>query len=58
MLSTLALGPPSLLSSGYQGLFPRGVKQPGREANHSPPTSDKVKKTCIYTSTPAYVFVV
>jgi hypothetical protein len=27
------------------------VKRPGREADHSPPTSAEVKKTWIYTST-------
>jgi hypothetical protein len=31
-------GPPSLLSNGY-----RGVKQQGREADHSPPSSAEVK---------------
>jgi hypothetical protein len=36
--------PPSLLSSRYQGLFPRGVKRPGREADHSPPPNAKVKE--------------
>jgi hypothetical protein len=35
-------GPTSLLSNGYRGLFP-GVKRPGREADHSPPTSVEVK---------------
>jgi hypothetical protein len=35
----------------------RGVKQPGREADHSPPTSAEVKKMWIYTSTPLYVFM-
>jgi hypothetical protein len=34
--------PPSLLSNGYQGLFPWGVKRPGREADHSPPSSTEV----------------
>jgi hypothetical protein len=34
-----------------------GVKWPGREADHSPPTSAEVKKKCIYTSTPPYVFM-
>jgi hypothetical protein len=29
-----------------------GVKRPGREADHSPPTSVDVKKMWIYTSTP------
>jgi hypothetical protein len=29
-----------------------GVKRPGREADHSPPTSAEVKKMWVYTSTP------
>jgi hypothetical protein len=33
------------------------VKWPGCEADHLPPTSAKIKKTCIYTSTPPYVFM-
>jgi hypothetical protein len=45
------LGPPKLLSNGYRGLF-RGGKAPGSEADHSLPTSAKVKKMWIYTSTP------
>jgi hypothetical protein len=36
---------------------PPGVKRLGRDANHSPPTSDEVKKTWIYTSTPPYAFM-
>jgi hypothetical protein len=32
------------------------IKRPGREADHSPPTSAEVKKTWIYTSTPTYAF--
>jgi hypothetical protein len=39
------------------GLFPRGVKRPGREVDYSPPTSAEVKKMWIYTSTPPYVFM-
>jgi hypothetical protein len=35
-------GPPSFLSNGYRGLFPRGKRQ-GREADHSPPSSADVK---------------
>jgi hypothetical protein len=31
------------------------VMRPGREADHSPPTSAAIKKTWIYTSTPPYV---
>jgi hypothetical protein len=36
-----------------------GVKRPGREADHSPPTSVKVQKLWIYTrtSTPLYAFM-
>jgi hypothetical protein len=34
-----------------------GIKQPGHEADHSPPTSAKVKSTWIYTSTPPYLFM-
>jgi hypothetical protein len=41
---------------GTGGLSP-AVKRPGREADHSPPASAKVKKTWIYTSTPPYVFM-
>jgi hypothetical protein len=33
-----------------------GVKQPGRETDHSSPASTQVKKTWVYTSTPPYVF--
>jgi hypothetical protein len=36
--------------------FP-GVKGLGLEADHSPATSAEVKKTWIYTSTPAYAFM-
>jgi hypothetical protein len=36
-------GPPSLLSNGYQGLS-LGIKRPGREADHSPPSSAEVKE--------------
>jgi hypothetical protein len=49
-------GPPSLLSNGYRVFFP-GLKRPGREDDHSPPTSVEVKNTWIYTSAPPYVFM-
>jgi hypothetical protein len=42
-------GPPNLLSNGYRGFFSWGVKRPGREADHSPPTVAEVKKMWIYT---------
>jgi hypothetical protein len=41
---------------GTGGSF-QEVKRQGREADHSPPTSDEVKKMWIYTSTPTYVFM-
>jgi hypothetical protein len=50
-------GPPNLLSNVYRKLFPRGVKRPGREADHSPQTSVKVKKTWVHTSTTPYAFM-
>jgi hypothetical protein len=38
------------------GALSPGVKRPGREADHSAPTSAEVKKIYIYTSTPTYTF--
>jgi len=35
-----------------------GVKRPGREADHSTPSSAEVKNAWRYTSTPQHVFVV
>jgi hypothetical protein len=34
------------------GALYSGVKRPGREVDHSPPTSAEVKKMWVYTSTP------
>jgi hypothetical protein len=54
----LFCGPPSLLSNGYQGLVPPGVKPQEREADYSPPTTiAEDKKTWIYTPTsPIFTF--
>jgi len=41
---------------GTGGSF-AGVKQPGHEADHSPPSSAKVKNAWNYTSTPQYIFM-
>jgi hypothetical protein len=41
---------------GTGGLSP-GVKRPGREAEHSPPSSPEVKNARNNTSTPPYVFI-
>jgi hypothetical protein len=47
--SRRALGSSQPLANGYRGEFSPGVKRPGREAVHSPPTSAQVKKTWIST---------
>jgi hypothetical protein len=47
-----ALGPPSLPFN-----WCRWVKQSGREAGHSPPTSAEVKNEWSCTSTPSYAFL-
>jgi hypothetical protein len=47
---------PTSYTMGTGGSFP-AVKRPGREADHSPPTSAEVKKMWIYTSTPPYAFM-
>jgi hypothetical protein len=39
------------------GALSPGVKRPGREVDHSPPTSVEVKKMWINTSTPPYAFM-
>jgi hypothetical protein len=36
-------GPPSLLYNGYRGSYPRGKARPGRDADHSPPSSAEVE---------------
>jgi hypothetical protein len=47
---------PTSYPMGTGGSFP-GVKRPGRESDHSPPTTAEVKKMWIYTSTPPYAFM-
>jgi hypothetical protein len=55
--SRLALGPTQLRIQWVTGSLSPGVKRPGREAGHSPPTSAEVKKMWVYTSTPPSVFM-
>jgi hypothetical protein len=43
---------PVFFPMGAGGSFPGGVKRPGREADHSPPSSAEVKNAWSYTSTP------
>jgi hypothetical protein len=52
MSSSLALGSTQPLIQWVPGALSPGVKQPGREADHSPPASAAVKKMWIYTTTP------
>jgi hypothetical protein len=42
-VSRPALGPTSLFSTGYRGRFPGGVKWPGHETDHLPPSNAEVK---------------
>jgi len=51
-VSTLALGPTQPPIWLVLRAVTLGVKQPKREADHSPPSSAKVKNEWIYTSTP------
>jgi hypothetical protein len=53
LLCFLLIQPPSQWVPGV--IFP-GVKWPGREAGHSPPSSAEVKNAWSYTSIPPYVF--
>jgi hypothetical protein len=39
------------------GALSLGVKRPGREADHSPPSSDEAKNEWSYASTPQYAFI-
>jgi hypothetical protein len=42
-VSRPALSPPSLMSNGYRESFPGRKAQPGRDADHSTPSSTEVK---------------
>jgi hypothetical protein len=45
-------GPPSLLSNGYRGPFLGGKVRPGRDADHSTPSTAQVVKSTSCTSSP------
>jgi hypothetical protein len=47
-----AVGPTQPPIQWVPGVLSLMVKRPGREADHSPPPSSKVKKAWSYTSTP------
>jgi hypothetical protein len=57
MSSRLALGSTQPPTQWVPRALSPGVKRPGREADHSPSASAKVKKMWIYTSTPSYAFM-
>jgi hypothetical protein len=57
MSSTPALGSTQPHIQYVPGDISPGVKRPGREADHSPPTTVEVKKMWIYTYTSPYAFM-
>jgi hypothetical protein len=56
--SRTALGPTEPPIQWVSGALSLRVKRPGREADHSPPSSAEVKNAWSYTSTPQYAFIV
>jgi hypothetical protein len=52
-----SVGPTQPPIQWVPGALSPGLKQPGREADHSPPASAEVKKMLVYTSTPLYAFM-
>jgi hypothetical protein len=55
--SRTALGPTQPPIQWVPAAFSLGVKRPGREVDHLPPSSAEVKNASSYTSTPQYVFM-
>jgi hypothetical protein len=53
----MALGATQPPLQWVPGTLSLGVKWLGHEADHSPPSSAKVKNAWSYTSTPQYVFM-
>jgi len=53
--SRTALGPTQRPMQWVPGALSLGVKRPGRETDHSPPSSAEVKNAWSYTSTYKYV---
>jgi hypothetical protein len=56
-VSRMALGPTQPPIQWVPGTLSLGAKRPGREADHSPPSSAEVKNASSYTSTPQYIFM-
>jgi hypothetical protein len=55
--SRTVLGPSQPPIQWLPGALSLGLKQPGREADHSPPSSAEVKNAWSYSSTPQYDFM-
>jgi hypothetical protein len=55
--SRLAQGPAQPPAQWVAGALSPGVKWPGNEANHAPPSSAEVRKAWSYTFTPPYIFM-
>jgi hypothetical protein len=55
--SRTALGPTQPPIQWVPGTLSLGIKRPGREADHSPPSSAEVKNAWSCTSTPQYAFM-
>jgi hypothetical protein len=55
--SRTALEPTQPPIQWVPGTLSLGIKRPGREADHSPPSSAEVKNAWSYTSTLQYVFI-
>jgi hypothetical protein len=55
--SKTALGPTQPPIQWVPAALSLGLKRPGREADHSPPSSSEVKNTGSYTPLPQYVFM-
>jgi hypothetical protein len=56
-VSGTVLGPTQPPIQWVPGALSLRLKRPGREADHSPPSSAEVKNVWSYTSTPQYVFI-
>jgi len=56
-ISRPVLGPTKPLILWVLRVLSLGVKQPGHEADHSPPSSAEIKNAWSCTSTPPYIFM-